>query len=63
MKELDPKLYEEIKQFAKEGRLEPVGGGWVENDTNVPCEEALVRQELYGQKFWKEEFGHYVKLR
>ena len=63
MKELDPKLYEEIKQFAKEGRLEPVGGGWVENDTNVPCEEALARQELYGQKFWKEEFGHYVKLR
>ena len=35
----------------------------MENDTNVPCEEALVRQELYGQKFWKEEFGHYVKLR
>ena len=63
MKELDPKLYEEMKAFAKEGRLEPVGGGWVENDTNVPCEEALVRQELYGQKFWKEEFGHYVKLR
>ena len=63
MKELDPKLYEEIKQFAKEGRIEPVGGGWVENDTNVPCGESLVRQELYGQKFWKEEFGHYVKLR
>ena len=63
MKELDPKLYEELKAFAKEGRLEPVGGGWVENDTNVPCEEALVRQELYGQKFWQEEFGDYVRLR
>lgn len=63
MKELDPKLFEEIKQFAKEGRMEPVGGGWVENDTNVPCEEALVRQELYGQKFWLEEFGKYVNLR
>lgn len=63
MKELDPKLYEELKAFAKEGRVEIVGGGWVENDTNVPCEESLVRQELYGQKFWKEEFGHYVRLR
>ena len=63
MKELDPKLYEEIKQLAKEGRMEPVGGGWVENDTNVPCEESLVRQELYGQKFWQEEFGGYVHLR
>jgi alpha-mannosidase len=63
MKELDPKLYEEIKQLAQEGRMEPVGGGWVENDTNVPCEESLVRQELYGQKFWQEEFGGYVHLR
>ena len=63
MKELDPQLFEELKAFAKEGRLEPVGGGWVENDTNVPCEEALVRQELYGQKFWLEEFGKYVSLR
>ena len=63
MKELDPQLYEEMKEFAREGRLEPVGGGWVENDTNLPNEESLVRQELYGQKFWKEEFGHYVKLR
>lgn len=63
IKELDPKLYAELKEYEKTGRLEIVGGGWVENDTNVPCEEALVRQELYGQKFWKEEFGHYVNLR
>ena len=63
MKQLDPVLYEEIKGFVAEGRMEPVGGGWVENDTNLPCEESLVRQELYGQKFWLEEFGRYVHLR
>lgn len=63
VKELDPKLYEEIKHYIKEGRIEPVGGGWVENDTNLPCEESLVRQELYGQMFWKEELGEYVNLR
>lgn len=63
MKEQDPKLYEKIKKYEKEGRIEIVGGGWVENDTNVPCGESLVRQELYGQKFWQEEFGHYVRLR
>lgn len=63
MKELDPALFEEMKEFAREGRFEPVGGGWVENDTNLPNEESLVRQELYGQKFWKEEFGQYVNLR
>lgn len=63
MKEQDPKLYERIKKYEKEGRIEIVGGGWVENDTNVPCGESLARQELYGQKFWQEEFGHYVRLR
>ena len=63
MKEQDPKLYERIRQYEKQGRIEIVGGGWVENDTNIPCEESLVRQELYGQKFWQEEFGHYVRLR
>lgn len=63
VKEQDPKLYEKIKRYESEGRIEIVGGGWVENDTNVPCGESLARQELYGQKFWLEEFGHYVKLR
>ncbi len=63
VKEQDPKLYEKIKRYEKEGRIEIVGGGWVENDTNVPCGESLARQELYGQKFWQEEFGHYVRLR
>ena len=63
VKEQDPKLYEKIQKYEKEGRIEIVGGGWVENDTNVPCGESLARQELYGQKFWQEEFGHYVRLR
>lgn len=63
MKEQDPKLYETIRHYEKLGRIEIVGGGWVENDTNIPCDESLVRQELYGQKFWQEEFGHYVNLR
>ena len=63
MKEQDPRLYEKIRRLEKEGRIEIVGGGWVENDTNVPCAESLARQELYGQKFWQEEFGHYVRLR
>lgn len=63
IKEIDPKQYAEIKRYVAEGRIETAGGGWVENDTNLPCGESLVRQELYGQKFWLEEFGRYVKLR
>lgn len=63
VKENDPDLYESMKRFIKEGRMEPIGGGWVENDTNLPSGESLVRQELYGQKFWKEEFGKYSDVR
>ena len=63
VKEQDPQLYKKLKKYIAEGRIEIVGGGWVENDTNVPCGESLARQELYGQKYWQEEFGSYVRLR
>ena len=40
-----------------EGRFVPVGGMWVESDTNMPGGEALVRQFVAGQRFFAEEFG------
>lgn len=61
VREQDPDLYHELKQLEKDGIMEIIGGGWVESDTNLPGEESLARQMLYGQKFWQEEFGHYVK--
>ena len=30
---------------------------WVEPDTNVPSGESLVRQLVYGKRFFAEEFG------
>lgn len=62
IKQSDPELYEHLKALEKRGQMEPVGGAWVENDTNLPGEESLSRQMLYGQKFWLEEFGHYTKI-
>ena len=35
----------------------PVGGSWVEPDCNLPSGESLVRQFLYGQRFFEREFG------
>lgn len=52
-----PELYEKIKQKVKENRWECQGGMWVEADTNVSGGEPLVRQFLYGKKFFMEEFG------
>ena len=57
-----PKLYKNIKQKITEGRIEPQGAMWVEADTNVPCGESLVRQILYGKRFFKEEFGKDQKI-
>ncbi len=52
-----PELYEKVKARVAEGRWELVGGMWVEPDLNIPSGEALVRQMLYGQRFYQEEFG------
>lgn len=60
IKENAPKVFEKIKEYEKLGRIEIVGGGFVEFDTNVSGEEELARQVLYGQKFYLENFGHYV---
>ncbi len=52
-----PELYEKIKQKVRENRWECQGGMWVEADTNVSGGEPLVRQFLYGKKFFMDEFG------
>jgi alpha-mannosidase len=57
MKEGYSALYERIKQAVREGRIEPLGALWVEPDTNVTGGESLVRQFLYGKRFFRDEFG------
>lgn len=51
-----PEVYEQIKERVKEGRWEPEGGMFVEADCNIASGEALVRQFVHGQRFFKEEF-------
>lgn len=57
LKEDQPEVYAEIKERINEGRWEAEGAMWLEADTNVTSGESLVRQILYGTKFFKEEFG------
>ncbi|MCF6409489.1 alpha-mannosidase [Pseudalkalibacillus salsuginis] len=57
LKEYQPKVYERVKQKVADGRFEIIGGMWVEPDLNIPSGESLVRQLLYGKKFFKDEFG------
>ncbi|THF75489.1 alpha-mannosidase [Cohnella fermenti] len=57
MKEHYPGLYDRIKERVEEGRWEVQGAMWVEPDVNISGGEALVRQILYGKRFFLQEFG------
>lgn len=52
-----PDVFEELKEKIKSGQFEPVGAMYVEPDCNIPCAESLIRQCLYGQKYYREKFG------
>ncbi|TFK68127.1 glycoside hydrolase family 38 protein [Pluteus cervinus] len=57
LEQLYPPLYERVADKVKEGKFHPVGGAWVEHDANMPSGEALVRQFLYGQRYFESRFG------
>lgn len=57
MKESYPALYRRIKEAVAAGRIEAQGAAWVECDMNITGGESIVRQLLYGRRFFKEEFG------
>lgn len=57
VKEDHPEIYEEIKERIKEGRWEAEGGMWLEADCNLISGESMVRQLLFGTRFFQKEFG------
>ncbi|MEO5320561.1 glycoside hydrolase family 38 C-terminal domain-containing protein [Arthrobacter sp. CC3] len=57
MKEFYPELFGRIREKVKAGQFVPVGGMWVESDTNMPGGEAMARQFIEGKQFFLDEFG------
>ncbi|MFD7491248.1 alpha-mannosidase [Streptomyces sp. NPDC059832] len=57
LREHQPALYARVKEKVAAGQFVPVGGMWVESDTNMPGSEALARQFVHGKRFFLEEFG------
>ncbi len=57
LKEHRPEVWERVKAAVAGGRFLPLGGMWVESDTVMPSGESLVRQFLYGQRFFEDELG------
>ncbi len=53
----DPELLTAITDKVKAGQWEPIGAMWVEPDTNMPSGESLIRQLLYGIRYFDRQFG------
>ena len=53
----NPELFAKIAARVERGQWVPVGGMWVEADMNLPSGESLVRQIVFGQRYFEEHFG------
>jgi alpha-mannosidase len=57
MKEYYPADYERMKQYVARGSWFPAGSSVEEGDVNLPSAESIFRQILYGNTFYRKEFG------
>ena len=57
MKEYFPADYEKLRHYVKTGRWFPAGSSMEENDVNSPSPESIIRQALYGNEYFRHDFG------
>lgn len=57
IKEYYPEDYARLKKYVADGHWFPGGSSIEEGDVNSPSEESLIRQVLYGNEFFRKEFG------
>ena len=57
MKEYFPADYAQVKKYVAAGRWYPAGSSMEEGDVNLPSAEAIIRQVLYGNTYFRREFG------
>jgi alpha-mannosidase len=57
MKEYFPADFAKMKKYIDEGRWFPAGSSMEEGDVNAPSGEAIIRQVLYGNDWFRKEFG------
>src|SRR5215510_16239987 len=56
-KEYHPEAWPTLKKYVADGRWK-LAGSWINAvDVNVPSPESLMRQALYGKRFFRQEFG------
>src|SRR3979490_1281417 len=57
MKEYFPADFARVKKYVDSGRWFPAGSSMEEGDVNTPSAETIVRQILYGNDWFRKEFG------
>jgi alpha-mannosidase len=57
MKEYFPEDFAKLKKYVDEGRWFPAGSSMEEGDVNAPSAEAIIRQVLYGNDWFRKELG------
>jgi alpha-mannosidase len=57
MKEYYPTDYAQVKKYVASGNWYPAGSSVEEGDVNLPSAESIFRQILYGNDYFRQEFG------
>ncbi|MBE0652113.1 MAG: alpha-mannosidase [Bacteroidales bacterium] len=57
MQEYYPHLFAELKHYVKQGRWFVAGSSVDEAEVNISSSESVIRQVLYGNEYFKKEFG------
>ncbi|MCJ7450112.1 MAG: alpha-mannosidase [Bacteroidales bacterium] len=57
MKEYYPDLYKDVAEYIKRGRWYVSGSSVDEGEVNISSSESVIRQVLYGNNYFRREFG------
>ncbi|MBQ7183277.1 MAG: alpha-mannosidase [Clostridia bacterium] len=57
LREREPALFGRVAERVRSGQILPEGAFYAECDTNIPDGESLIRQLLWGKKWFREHFG------
>ncbi len=57
MDEYYPSDFAKLKHYVATGQWFPAGSSMEENDVNSPSPESIIRQVLYGNEYFRHEFG------
>ena len=57
IEEYDLPLFKRIQKRVHAGKWHIMGGWYLQPDCNMPCGESIIRQIIYGQKYFREKFG------